>query len=66
MSNVINFRLARKARDRADKAQAADSNRAKFGRTKAQKLADEQEARRKASLLDGAHLENKDKSDGDA
>ncbi|MFD2428636.1 DUF4169 family protein [Sphingobium scionense] len=30
MSNVINFRLARKARDRADKAQAADSNRAKF------------------------------------
>jgi hypothetical protein len=42
MSNVINFRLARKARDRADKAQAADSNRAKFGRTKAQKLADQQ------------------------
>ncbi|CAM5325217.1 DUF4169 family protein [Sphingobium scionense] len=66
MSNVINFRLARKARDRADKAQAADSNRAKFGRTKAQKLADEKEARRKASLLDGSRLENKDKSDGDA
>ncbi|PHP20297.1 hypothetical protein CG471_07785 [Sphingobium sp. IP1] len=60
MSNVINFRLARKARDRADKAQAADSNRAKFGRTKAQKLADELEERRKTSLLDGARLERKD------
>ena len=65
MSNVINFRLARKARDRADKAQAADSNRAKFGRTKAQKLADQQEERRKAALLDGARLERKAEFDGD-
>ncbi|MGJ8481615.1 DUF4169 family protein [Sphingobium yanoikuyae] len=65
MSNVINFRLARKARDRADKVQAADSNRAKFGRTKAQKLADQQEERRKAALLDGARLERKEEFDGD-
>jgi|EndMetStandDraft_9_1072997.scaffolds.fasta_scaffold06851_3 hypothetical protein len=66
MSNVINFRLARKARDRADKAQAADSNRAKFGRTKAQKLADEKEECRKASLLDGARLERKEESGDDS
>ena len=49
----------------ADKAQAADSNRAKFGRTKAQKLADQQEERRKAALLDGARLERKEEFDGD-
>ena len=65
MSNVINFRLARKARDRADKAQAADSNRAKFGRTTAQNLAEQQEERRKAALLDGARLERKEEFDGD-
>ncbi|MBR2269735.1 DUF4169 family protein [Sphingobium sp.] len=65
MSNVINFRLARKARDRADKAQAADSNRAKFGRTKAQKLADQKEERRRTALLDGARLERKEESGED-
>ena len=65
MSNVINFRLARKARDRADKAQAADSNRAKFGRTKVQKFADQQEERRKAALLDGVRLERKEESGDD-
>ena len=60
MSNVINFRQARKARDRAEKLRTADSNRIKFGRTKAQKLTDEQEERRKAALLDGARLERKE------
>ncbi|MDG2511911.1 DUF4169 family protein [Sphingobium yanoikuyae] len=65
MSNVINFRLARKARDRADKAQVADSNRAKFGRTKVQKFADQQEERRKAALLDGVRLERKEESGDD-
>ncbi|WHO38307.1 DUF4169 family protein [Sphingobium sp. AP49] len=65
MSNVINFRLARKARDRADKVRTADANRAKFGRTKAQKVSDEQEERRKASLLDGARLEGGNDLGGD-
>jgi hypothetical protein len=56
MAEVINLRQARKARDRqAAQAQAA-ANRARFGRTKAEKAADaaREEARRH---LDGHRLE---------
>lgn len=57
MSNVINFTRARKAKARADKAQQADANRAKFGRTKAQKHADGQEQLRRDNVLDGVKLD---------
>ena len=36
-ADIINFRKARKARDRADKDTKAAENREKFGRTKADK-----------------------------
>ncbi|WP_084397699.1 DUF4169 family protein [Henriciella aquimarina] len=50
MAEPINLNKARKAKARADKAQQASENRAKFGRTKAQKQAEatEQEKLRKA------------------
>ncbi|WP_088184504.1 DUF4169 family protein [Sphingobium sp. Z007] len=54
MTNIVNLRQARKAKARVDKAQAAQENRVRFGRTKAQRLADAQEEQRRAALLDGA------------
>lgn len=37
MAEIVNLRQARKAKARAEKELAADSNRAKFGRTKSEK-----------------------------
>ncbi|ETI62013.1 hypothetical protein C100_17130 [Sphingobium sp. C100] len=66
MSNVINLRQARKQKARADKAAGAAANRAKFGRTKAQRAADTSEEQRRAVTLDNARLEgNRDKKPDD-
>ena len=37
MGDVINLRLHRKRKERADREEKAEANRAKFGRTKAEK-----------------------------
>jgi hypothetical protein len=65
MSNVINLRQARKAKARADKAGQAEANRAKFGRTKAQRAADAAEERKRTALLDGARLEQNEQKTGE-
>ncbi len=57
MGDVINLNRFRKARAKADRAQEADANRAKFGRTAADKARDEADAARRKALLDGAKLE---------
>jgi hypothetical protein len=54
MAQIINLNRARKAKARVDKQAAADANRAKFGRTKAEKAADDAEAARRERELDGA------------
>ncbi|CDO36275.1 DUF4169 family protein [Novosphingobium sp. KN65.2] len=65
MAEIINLRLARKARDRAaDKAQA-HSNRALHGRTKAERKATEAEAARFDRTLDGAKRERDSDGNGD-
>lgn len=58
MGDVINLRSARKAKARATAATRADANRAKFGRTKAEKQADAVEKVRSERLLDGSKLES--------
>ncbi|CAM8660161.1 MULTISPECIES: DUF4169 family protein [Sphingobium] len=60
MTNIVNLRQARKVKARTDKAQAAQENRARFGRTKGQRLADTQEEQRRAALLDGARRESEE------
>lgn len=60
MAEIINLRAARKARTRADAAATADANRAKFGRSKAEKQTDAAEATRREKLLDGARLDEPD------
>ncbi|MFG6283129.1 DUF4169 family protein [Sphingomonas sp. S6] len=58
MGEVVNFRRARKARDRAAAGRLADANRAKFGRTKAEREAAGADKARVERILDGAKLED--------
>lgn len=58
MGDVVNFNKARKARTRAEAKVTADANRAKFGRTKAEKTRDRIEKERVEKLVDGAKLED--------
>jgi hypothetical protein len=62
MGDVINLRAVRKAKTRAKAAVQADANRAKFGRTKAEKQADAIERARRKALLDGAKLDENEKA----
>ncbi|GAB7550790.1 DUF4169 family protein [Novosphingobium sp. 11B] len=58
MAEIVNLRMARKARARsADKAEAA-ANRAQHGRTKAEKSATQAEVARIDRTLDGARRED--------
>ena len=57
MGDVINLRLARKAKARVDAAAKAAENRARHGRTKAEKAAEAIEQARRDAVLDGAKRE---------
>ncbi len=57
MGDVINLNRFRKARDKAAKAQDADANRRKFGRTRAEKAVEDSKEARRTALLDGAKRE---------
>lgn len=54
MAEIINLNRARKAKSRAEKSAQADANRAKFGRTGAEKKADALERARAKRSLDDA------------
>jgi hypothetical protein len=58
MAEVINLRLARKARARRDKEVTAATNRALHGRTRAERAADEATRARAEKQLDGARRED--------
>nr|WP_319485816.1 DUF4169 family protein [uncultured Cohaesibacter sp.] len=53
MGNVVNLRQARKAKVRAEKEKQAETNRARFGRTKAEKTKQQFEADKFERHLDG-------------
>lgn len=63
MNNVVNLRQARKAKARADKASQAQVNRARFGRTKAQRQIEAAEEQRRAALLEGAKITGQDEGE---
>ena len=58
MAEIVNLRLARKARQRSQAAQDAAENRARFGRTKGERARDAVEAERLARTVDGARRED--------
>jgi hypothetical protein len=53
-AEIVNLNKARKAKARADKETTAAHNRAKFGRTKAERLRETAEDERRQRELDGA------------
>lgn len=54
MAEIINLRQARKIRARGTAEATASANRAKFGRTRAERQADEAETARRDRALDNA------------
>ncbi len=58
MGDVVNLRQARKQKERGDAEQTAQANRAKFGRTKAEKARDEKTAEHLARRVDQSKLDD--------
>jgi hypothetical protein len=58
MAEIVNLNRARKAKVRAEATKQAEANRAKFGRTRAEREAEAAERARRAALLDGAKRED--------
>lgn len=57
MGEIVNLNKQRKARARKEAEAAAAANRAKHGRTKAEKANDQRAEARAKALLDGARKE---------
>jgi len=57
MAGIVNLNKARKARAKVEAGKQAEANRAKFGRTKAEKERDAAEQARRDARLDGAKRE---------
>lgn len=66
MAEIVNLRIARKRRDRAEKEREAARNRALHGRTRAQKTAEAAERARSLALLDGHRLDGARPDDTDS
>ena len=60
MGDVVNLRAARKARKRSDDQRLAEANRAKHGRTKAERHLAEAVRRKLDTAVDGARRERPD------
>ncbi|HQZ13743.1 MAG TPA: DUF4169 family protein [Devosia sp.] len=58
MADILSLSKARKAKARAEKDATAGQNRAKFGRTKAEKLADDAARQLAARRIDGHKRED--------
>ena len=58
MTEIVNLRQARKRADRVKREEAAVTNRAKFGQSKAERAAAKTEAEKRRRLLDGARRED--------
>ncbi len=63
MADIINLRLARKAAKRTASERQAETNRAKFGRSRSEEERDRIEAERQARLIDGARLDSSGRED---
>ena len=57
MSNVVNLRMARKQKARADKERTASENRTLHGRSKPEKQRDRLESEKAAAFIDGHRLD---------
>lgn len=60
MSEIVNLNRARKARARTEKERQAADNRARFGRSKAEKTATEKRERVDSARHEGHRLTNRE------
>ena len=58
MGDLVNLKRFKKRAERDEAAKSADTNRAQFGRTKAEKQRDELRAQRADDLLDGHRVDD--------
>lgn len=58
MAEIVNLRMARKAKQRDDAAKQAAANRVSHGETKGEKLRRKQAAERLARTVDGARRDD--------
>jgi hypothetical protein len=62
MGDVVNLKRFRKRAERAQSAKQAEANRARFGRTKSERVVDEQRSKRASDLLDQHRIDGEDAS----
>ena len=62
MGDVVNLKRFKKRVERHQSEQQAEVNRTLFGRTKTQRMLDEQRASRASDLLDQHRIDNEDAS----
>ena len=62
MGDVVNLKRFKKRTEREQSAKQADANRKRFGRTKSERVLDEQRAKRSKDLLDQHRIDGGDAS----
>ena len=62
MGDVVNLKRFKKRNEREQSAKQAETNRARFGRTKAERVSDEQQSERANRRLDQHHIDGGDAS----
>jgi hypothetical protein len=62
MGDVVNLKRFKKRLEREQSAKHADTNRARFGRTKSERTLDEQRKTRASDLLDQHRIDGEDAS----
>ena len=62
MGDVVNLKRFKKRNERATSAKQAETNRARFGRTKSERALDEAHATRAKNLLDAHRIDGEDAS----
>ena len=62
MGDVVNLKRFKKRNEREQSAKQAETNRARFGRTKSERALDQQRAERTSDLLDQHRIDGEDAS----
>jgi hypothetical protein len=62
MAEVVNLKRFRKRTEREQSAKQADANRTRFGRTKSERVLEQQRAKRASDLLDQHRIDGEDAS----
>jgi hypothetical protein len=62
MGELVNLRRFKKRAEKQQSAQQADANRAKFGRSKSERIAEQARSDRAGDLLDQHHIDDGDAS----